>query len=134
MEEKIFKSDIASVALLSLILFSVFIYVFLQHEIKSINNNQWKVVFSTQAIILFLIGAAIYTIAILLDMKISNNIFQFNPDGLKNPILTALSTLPLCIIMVYLIIYDNNFSVAPGFGWISALITHIYIHDYNILN
>lgn len=134
MKEKIFKSNIASVAVLSLIMLSTFIYIFLQYEMKSADNTQWKIIFPIRAIILFFIGTAVYTIAILLDMNISNNIFQFNPNGLKNPIFTALSTLPLCIILIFLILNDNNFSVAPGFGWSSALIAHIYVHDLNISN
>jgi len=134
MEDNIFKSKIISVGVLALIIFSAFIYMFLQYETKSVSSKQLDIVFSIQAIVLFFIGIIIYITAILLDINISSSVFHFNPDGLKNPIFTFLSMLPLCIIMIFFIVNRNNFAVAPGFGWVSAIITHINIHDLNILN
>jgi len=134
MKDKIFKSITISVSILALIIFSSIIYMFLQYEMNSVSDKQWELVFSIQSIIPFFIGIIVYITAILLDINISNSVIYVNPDGLRNPIFTALSMLPLCTIIVFLIVNGNDFAVAPGFGWISALITHINIYDLNMLS
>jgi uncharacterized MnhB-related membrane protein len=134
MKDKVFKSNVISVVVLSLIILSAFTYMFLQHGTKSIKNNHWEMVFASQAIILFFTGVLIYIIAILLDMNISSTIIHFDPDGLNNPIFTALSMFPLCIIMVFFILDGSDFAVAPGLGWSSAIVMHVNICNPNVLD
>jgi hypothetical protein len=66
-------------------------------------------------------------------MNISNKFSRLNPNGLRNPIFSALSMLPLCSIMVFLIIDGSEFAVAPGLGWVSAAVVHIFIYEQIIV-
>ena len=129
MENKIFESHMTSMMLLLVVMISSFIYLFLPYEIASMADKEREIVFSVQTIIPFFSGVILYLAAIFLDINISKSIYYFDPDGLNNPIFTALSVLPLCVVMITFIIANNNFAVAPGLGWISGLIIHIVIHD-----